>query len=98
MRFDNSMDGEQAGESLIDTTYPMQLLSDTAGGFWGVSVGSWLHIDASGDAVRRFNLDEGVPSGAVAAITPARALLLRRGRVGTGSSGHRTSRRLRCVG
>ncbi len=74
--YDNSMDGEQAGESLIDTTYPMELLSDTAGGFWGVSVGSWLHIDASGDAVRRFNLDEGVPSGAVAAITPTQLVVV----------------------
>ena len=68
--YDNRMDGEAGPSDFIDASYPMSLVSDTAGGFWGVSAGSWLHIDETGAAVSRFNLDPGAPGGAVDAVTP----------------------------
>jgi len=68
--YDNRMDGDTGPSDFIDASYPMSLVSDTAGGFWGVSAGSWLHIDEDGTAVSRFNLDPGVPDGAIDAVTP----------------------------
>ena len=68
--YDNRMDGDGGPSDFIDASYPMSLVSDTAGGFWGVSAGSWLHIDETGAAVSRFNLDPGAPGGAVDAVTP----------------------------
>ena len=70
MSYDNRMDGDSGPSDVIDASYPMSLVSDTAGGFWGVSAGSWLHIDETGAAVTRFNLDPGAPGGAVDAVTP----------------------------
>lgn len=52
--------------------------------FGGVSSGSWLHIDASGAAARRFNLDVGSPNGAVAAINPTRLAVVSSDPVGGG--------------
>lgn len=68
--YDNRMDGDTGAPQYIDAAYPMALTGDTAGGFWGVSAGSFLHIDANGEAVRRFNLDPGAPNGAIAALSP----------------------------
>ena len=68
--YDNRMDGDTGPSEFIDASYPMSLVSDTAGGFWGVSAGSWLHIDEDGTAVSRFNVDPGVPDGAIDAVTP----------------------------
>lgn len=55
------MDGDDGPPELVDATYRMALTSDTAGGFRGASAGSFLHVDAGGVAVGRFNLDPGTP-------------------------------------
>ena len=70
--YDNRMDGADEPARVIDTTYPMRLISDTAGGLWGESSGSWLHLDADGTTVRRFNLDgdEPRPVNGLAALSP----------------------------
>jgi hypothetical protein len=70
--YDNRMDGTNEPQQLNDTTYPMRLVSDTAGGLWGESSGSWLHLDADGSPVRRFNLDgdEPRPVHGFTALTP----------------------------
>lgn len=68
--YDNRMDGDDGPPEIVDATYPMALTSDTAGGFWGASAGSFLHVDAEGVAVRRFNLEAGAPTGAIAAVSP----------------------------
>jgi hypothetical protein len=72
IEYDNRIDGTSEPPQLRDTTYPMRLVSDTAGGLWGESSGSWLHLDADGVAVRRFNLDgdEPRPVHGFAALTP----------------------------
>jgi hypothetical protein len=70
MSYDNRMDGDTGPPDLIDAAYPMALTGDTAGGFWGASAGSFLHLDEAGVAVRRFNVDPGAPTGAIAAISP----------------------------
>ena len=55
--YDNSPDGT-AGRDMVDVTYPMShLASDSLGGFWTESAGSWLHIDDHERAARRFNLE-----------------------------------------
>src|SRR5690606_29854321 len=58
LRHDNAMGGDDA-EWMTDVTFPMDLASDGAGGGWGMSAASWLHLDADGDTVRRFNLLDG---------------------------------------
>lgn len=68
--YDNRLDGDGGAPEHIDLTYPMALTGDTAGGFWGHSAGSFVHIDADGTAVRRFNLDPGAPSGMTVALNP----------------------------
>ncbi len=70
VQYDNRMDGDEGLPRLIDTTYPMALASDTTGGFWGTSASSYLHVDAEGVAVRRFNLEPGMPDGRIAAVSP----------------------------
>ena len=71
--YDNRLEDEDVPQ-LIDVTYPMRLVPDTAGGVWGESAGSWLHLDADGTTLRRFNLgiDEGPrgPLHGLAALTP----------------------------
>lgn len=71
LRYDNRLDGEGAPQ-LTDVTFPMRLEADTAGGVWGESVGSWLHLDAVGDALRRFNVEPGTAPRVIAfaAVTP----------------------------
>lgn len=57
IEYDNTMDGA-VGRDMTDVTYPMpHIASDSVGGFWTESGGSWLHIDEDGEATRRFNLD-----------------------------------------
>lgn len=73
--YDNRMDGDTGPPDVIDAAYPMALTGDTAGGFWGASAGSFLHVDEAGVAVRRFNLDPGAPTGAIAAISPTVLLM-----------------------
>jgi hypothetical protein len=69
--YDNRMDGETGPARLTDVTFPMRLTPDTVGGVWGESGGSWLHLDADGQAVRRFNLvDAPRPVNGLAALTP----------------------------
>ena len=86
VRYDNRMEGETGRPDLIDVTFPMGVTSDTAGGFWGFSSGSWVHIDVDGETVRRFNLDGGAPRGPVAAISPT-VLVLSEEWAGTGIAG-----------
>ncbi len=86
VRYDNRMEGETGPPDLIDVTFPMGVTSDTAGGFWGFSSGSWVHIDVDGETVRRFNLDGGAPRGPVAAISPT-VLVLSEEWAGTGIAG-----------
>ena len=53
MEYDNGV-GSRADRT--DVTYPMSnITSDTAGGLWTESAGSWLHLDESGNTLRRFN-------------------------------------------
>jgi hypothetical protein len=55
IEYDNTMDGG-AGRDMTDVTYPMpHIASDSVGGFWSESGGSWLHIDDEGATTRRFN-------------------------------------------
>jgi hypothetical protein len=69
IRYDNAMDGETGNP--IDVTYSMQkMTSDTAGGFWTESAGSWLHIDRHGEAVRRFNDELLIRVHAISASSP----------------------------
>lgn len=72
IRYDNRLEGEPHAQ-LTDVTFPMRLASDTAGGLWGTSAGSWLHLDADGQAVRRFTLEEWASRvDAFAAVSPTR--------------------------
>jgi hypothetical protein len=75
--YDNRMDGSSEPAQTLDTTHPMRLVSDTAGGLWGESSGSWLHLDADGATVRRFNLDgdEPRPVNGLTALTPERLIV-----------------------
>ena len=73
--YHNSLDGE-ARTNVIDVTYPMDLVSDTNGGFWGISSDSWLHIDGSGSAVSRFNHFRSYAVGPAAAVTPTEIALV----------------------
>lgn len=79
LSYDNRLDGDVLPGEPIDVAYPMSLTSDTVGGFWGESVGSWLHVDASGAATRRFNvpLDGDGPEsvGAIAAVSPTEVIV-----------------------
>ena len=53
----NASDGSPP-EPTIDVTYPMpHIAPDTAGGLWTESAGSWLHLEARGEAPRRFNVE-----------------------------------------
>ncbi|WP_395245565.1 hypothetical protein ACGGZK_07050 [Agromyces sp. MMS24-K17] len=55
--YDNALEGDSA--SFTDVTYPMgHMTDDTLGGIWTESAGSWLHLDAVGKTVRRFNLED----------------------------------------
>lgn len=83
MGYDNRMDGDNGPPELVDATFPMSLTSDTAGGFWGASAGSFLHVDAGGVAVRRFNLDPGTPNGEIAAVSPTVLVMSARERTPT---------------
>lgn len=78
LSYDNRMDGESTAR-MLDVTYPMEVTSDTAGGIWGQSAGSWLHLDADGTTLRRFNLDLGdgpaPPHRGVAALDPERLVV-----------------------
>jgi hypothetical protein len=70
IRYDNALDGQPA--SMTDVTYPMgNLTSDTDGGFWAESAGSWLHISADGETLRRFNLLDGADMRTVRGIAAA---------------------------
>lgn len=54
---------------MIDVTYSMgNMTSDTEGGFWTESVGSWLHISEDGETEHRFNLTGPEPGNVVNAI------------------------------
>lgn len=75
IRYDNRSDGV-AHAQLTDVTFPMRLASDTAGGLWGTSAGSWLHLDADGQTLRRFNLDEWAERvDAIAAVSPTQLVV-----------------------
>lgn len=77
IRHDNRLDGEMIPQP-IEVTFPMELTSDTDGGFWGYSAGSWLHVDADGQTVRRFALvDDTAPRElhGLAALTPERLVV-----------------------
>lgn len=77
IRHDTRLDGDVIPQP-TDVTFPMTLTSDTAGGFWGHSAGSWLHLDADGGTVRRFNLvDDRAPRElhGLAALTPERLVV-----------------------
>lgn len=72
LRHDNRLDGADSPWH-TDVTFPMRLTSDTAGGLWGHSAGSWLHLDADGETLRRFNLLDGeapLELRGIAALTP----------------------------
>lgn len=72
LRHDNRLDGAPVAQP-TDVTFPMILAPDHAGGVWGYSAGSWLHLDASGATLRRFNLLDGEAPAeirGVAALTP----------------------------
>lgn len=56
IRPDNTPPGGPAS-AIVDVTFPMRLASDTRGGVWGTSAGSWLHLGAEGQTLQRFNLD-----------------------------------------
>lgn len=73
--YDNQMDGEVGLPKFIDVAYPMVLMSDTAGGFWGAASISWLHVDATGKAVRRFNLGVDAPRGPGVALSPTELIV-----------------------
>lgn len=75
IRYDNRLDGAEHAR-LTDVTFPMRLASDTAGGLWGTSAGSWLHLDADGQTVRRFNLEEWAARvDAIAAVSPTQLVV-----------------------
>ena len=77
IRHDNRSDGEIGPARFTDVTFAMRLTPDTAGGFWGESAGSWLHLDADGTALRRFDLglDAPNPIYGISALTPTRLLV-----------------------
>lgn len=78
LSYDNGMAGQP--EDHIDVTYPMgNMSSDTAGGFWTESAGSWLHIDSQGDTVRRFNGDPQIAVHGFSAISPTTLVVSREG-------------------
>lgn len=86
IRYDNRSNGDTGPKDMIDSPYAMTLVDDTAGGFWGESVGSYLHIDETGAAVSRFNLADDDPHGSVAAVTPT-TLVMATGEPGLSNSG-----------
>ncbi|WP_157962562.1 hypothetical protein [Homoserinimonas sp. OAct 916] len=86
IRYDNRANGDPGPREMIDTPYTMTLIGDTAGGFWGISLGSYLHIDEAGTAVSRFNLADDDPHGSVAAVTPT-TLVMASGVPGLSNSG-----------
>lgn len=72
VEYDNaSTDEDEPGlAEPTDVTYPMRLIDDTAGGVWGYSAGSWLHLDAEGRTLARYN-GAGFPTiEGLAAVTP----------------------------
>lgn len=77
LSYDNRLDGEGGSPDRIDVTYPMDVTPDTAGGFWGHSAGSFVHIDADGTATRRFNLESDAPHGAIVALSPTTLVMAR---------------------
>ncbi len=71
IEYDNAFtDDEEAVAEPIDVAYPMQLIDDTAGGVWGYSGGSWLHLDAEGRTLERWNDEDSSTIDGLAAITP----------------------------
>lgn len=75
IRYDNRPEGATLAQ-LTDVTFPMRLASDTAGGLWGTSAGSWLHLDADGQALRHFNLEEWATRvDAIAAVSPTQLVV-----------------------
>jgi len=75
IRYDNRMDGAGLAQP-TELPYPMRLAADTAGGLWGESAGSWLHLDAEGRTLRRFNLEPGVAHvTGFAAVSPTRLVV-----------------------
>lgn len=82
---DNQLEGTGVPQP-TDVTFPMRLAPDTAGGLWGTSAGSWLHLDASGATVRRFNTTPKLPFRVLdlAAVSPTQLVV-------TASTGELTS-------
>ncbi len=74
-------DQPETVDTVTDVAFGMPVLTDdAAGGFWAMSSGSWLHIDADGATADRFAVEAGDPLAvidAAAAISP-RALLVSR--------------------
>lgn len=72
LRYDNAPteEGEPGPAQPTDVTYPMQLIDDTAGGVWGYSAGSWLHLDAEGRTLARYNDRGSSVIEGLAAVTP----------------------------
>lgn len=46
--------GDEGAVPASDVFVPVRLADDTAGGFWAVAGGQWLHVDSSGATVSRF--------------------------------------------
>jgi hypothetical protein len=69
IEYDNAMDGDPKDRT--DVTYPMaNITTDTAGGIWTESAGSWLHLDENGDTLRRFNAEMFVTVHGISAVSP----------------------------
>lgn len=69
IEYDNAMNGGRADR--IDVTYPMgNITTDTAGGLWTESAGSWLHLDEDGNALRRFNDETFMTVHGISAVSP----------------------------
>ncbi|GGF03263.1 hypothetical protein [Mycetocola zhadangensis] len=85
IEYDNGVDGR---EDRIDVTYPMaNITSDTAGGLWTESAGSWLHLDENGNTLRRFNADMFMTVHGISAVSPTMLAVSRTDREDvTGSS------------
>ncbi|WP_166880099.1 hypothetical protein [Salinibacterium sp. ZJ450] len=70
IEFDNAMEGDR--EDLIDVSYPMaKITTDTAGGIWTESAGSWLHLDENGNTLRRFNAEMIMTVHGISAVSPS---------------------------
>ncbi|QEE62398.1 hypothetical protein FVA74_13045 [Salinibacterium sp. dk2585] len=70
LTYESATEGSQESRP-TDVTYVMHVVTnDTDGGFWSASSGSWLHIDANGETVRRFNDFESPTPNHLAAASP----------------------------